>query len=148
MAPKRSFHFFALHLASFCRKMIAALGTSKAEAHATHVSVAQHISKSTPFRYYSLQCKPSRFRPHAIADFRLHASFRRSETVCRARIDGRRCALPRGPSIESAALVVDKARCVKSKAQNQNRQSQICRSQTPLISPPSAPAHSARPPKN
>ena len=29
-----------------------------------------------------------------------------------------------------------------------NPQIQICRSQTPLISPPSAPAHSARPPQN
>ena len=62
-----------------------------------------------------LQCRPSRFRPHAIAGFRLHASFRRSETVCRAQIDGRRCALPRGPSIESAAHVVDMSRHVRSK---------------------------------
>ena len=84
LAPKWNFHFFASHLPSFCAKMVAALGTSKAKAHATHVSVAQHISKSTPFRYYSSQCKPSRFRPHAIAGFRLHAFFRRSETVCRA----------------------------------------------------------------
>ena len=76
--------FFASHPASFCAKMLAALGTSKAKAHATHVAVAQHISKSIPFRYHSLQCKPSRFRPHAIAGFRLHASLRRSETVCRA----------------------------------------------------------------
>ena len=65
-------------------KMLAALITSKAKAHATHVSVAQHISKSTPCRYYSLQCKPSWFRPYAIAGFRLHASVRRSELVCRA----------------------------------------------------------------
>ena len=90
------FPLFASHLASFCAKMLAALSTSKAKAHATHVSVAQHISKSTPFRYCSLHCKPSRFRPHAIADFRLHASFRRSETGCRAQSAGRRCALPRG----------------------------------------------------
>ena len=65
-------------------RMHAALGTSEAEAHAPHVSVTQHISKSIPFRYYSLQCKPSRFRPHAIAGFWLQASLRRSETACRA----------------------------------------------------------------
>ena len=65
---------------------VAAFSTIKKRRDATHVSVAQHISKSTPFRCYSLQCKPSRFRPHAIADFRLHASFRRSETVRRAQI--------------------------------------------------------------
>ena len=65
-----------------------------------------------------------------------------------SKIEGRRCALPRGPSIESAAHVVDMSRRVKPKAQNQNRQSQICRSLTPLKSAPSAPAHSARPRKN
>ena len=37
---------------------------------------------------------------------------------------------------------------VKSKAQVRNCKSQICRSLTPLKSPPSAPAHSARPPQN
>ena len=37
---------------------------------------------------------------------------------------------------------------VRSKAQVRNCKSQICRSLTPLKSPPSAPAHSARPPQN
>ena len=37
---------------------------------------------------------------------------------------------------------------VKSKAQVRIRRSQICRSLTLLKSPPSAPAHSARPPKS
>ena len=37
---------------------------------------------------------------------------------------------------------------VKPKAQVRNCKSQICRSLTPLKSPPSAPAHSARPPQN
>ena len=37
---------------------------------------------------------------------------------------------------------------VKSKAEVRNCKSQICRSLTPLKSPPSAPAHSARPPQN
>ena len=49
---------------------------------------------------------------------------------------------------ESAANVVDISRCVKPNAQNQNRRSQICRSLTPLKSPPIGLAHSARPPKN
>ena len=37
---------------------------------------------------------------------------------------------------------------VRSKPQVRNCKSQICRSLTPLKSPPSAPAHSARPPQN
>ena len=41
------------------------------------------------------------------AAFRLHATFRRSETLCRAWIEGRRCALPRGPS------TVEKRRCLE-----------------------------------
>ena len=52
-----TFPLFASHLASFSPKLFAALGTSKAEAHATHVSVAQHISKSIPVRY---PCSASR----------------------------------------------------------------------------------------
>ena len=50
-------------------------------------------------------------------------------------------------AIESAALVVDRSWRVKPKAQVRNCKSQICRSLTPLKSPPSAPAHSARPPQ-
>ena len=50
--------------------------------------------------------------------------------------------------MESAALVVDMARRVESKAQNQNRQSQICRSLTSFKSPPKAAANSARPTQN
>ena len=42
---KVTFPLFASHLASFCAKMLASLGTSKAKAHATHVSVAQHMGR-------------------------------------------------------------------------------------------------------
>ena len=82
------FPLFASHLASFCAEMFAALGTSKAKAHATHVSVAQLINKSISFRYYPLRCTPSRFRPHAIAGDRLHASFRRSELYAEHELKG------------------------------------------------------------
>ena len=51
-------------------------------------------------------------------------------------------------AVESAALVVDRSWRVGPKAQVQNRPSQICRSLTPLKSPPSGLAHSARPPKS
>ena len=53
-----------------------------------------------------------------------------------SKIEGRRCALPRGPSIESAAHVVDMSWRVESKPRNQNRQSQICRSLPPSNLPP------------
>ena len=51
-------------------------------------------------------CPPSvsspgrpRFRLLAVADLVLHAFFRQPATVSRSKIEGRRCALPRGPSI-------------------------------------------------
>ena len=40
-----------------------------------------------------------RFRPLAVADLALHVFFRKPATVSRAKIEGRRCALPRGPSM-------------------------------------------------
>ena len=57
------------------------LSIARVQAHATHISVAQHISKSAPFPYHSLRCRPSCFRLFAIADLRFHASCCRSETL-------------------------------------------------------------------
>ena len=50
----------------------------------------------------SLACMSSWYRPPTVADFALHVSFRPSAAVCRAWTEGRRCALPRGPSITPA----------------------------------------------
>ena len=51
-------------------------------------------------------------------------------------------------AIESAALAVWQALACRIHNRSPYRRSQICRSLTPLKSPPSAPAHSARPTQN
>ena len=61
--------------------------------------------------------------------------------------DGRAAVVPRR-GVNPPPLPYGKRWRVRSKAQVRNCKSQICRSLTPLKSPHSAPAHSARPPQN
>ena len=118
-----------------------------------HTSIAHRIflHKQTRPQQYQLQSLPAALCESTIASCSLPTVYCHQPAAHRFLLITY-CPLP-GPAecaerLNPPPLPYGKSWRVESTAQVRNCKSQICRSLTPLKSPPSAPAHSARPPQN
>ena len=111
----------------------------------THLIV---LHKQTRPQQYHLQSLPAAFCESTIASCPLPTVYCH-QPAAHPLLPITYCPLP-GPAecaerLNPPPLPYGKSWRVKSKTQVRNCKSQICRSLTPLKSPPTAPAHSARP---